>query len=234
MLDTKPKTAGTAASVRFDQDDDMALEDAALLASSMRGVPEGLGRLKALQDSDGYPIKPGKHDMTMRSDGGMYGNIPSVPDSLANTGKSVDFGDTGDHRKRDTFAQMRGDGGGGGRSRESKTAMSDDLGLTKEDFAAASAGDDATIWKAIFSKVRHGKRDETIQLLDSGCPVDLKDAAGNTLLNIAAQNGHKSIIKMCGARRQACTMHVKMCIPYTTGRSHVLRSHVLNWSITCT
>ncbi|EKX52459.1 hypothetical protein GUITHDRAFT_47785, partial [Guillardia theta CCMP2712] len=28
-----------------------------------------------------------------------------------------------------------------------------------------------------------------------GCPVDLKDDFGNTLLNIAAQNGHKNIIK---------------------------------------
>jgi hypothetical protein len=197
MLDTKPKTSGTAPSVRFDEMED-DYEDSPLIASALKGVPDGLGRLKALQDGDNaYPMKSNKNDLTIRSDNGMYDNIPSVPDSLANTGKSVDFGETNDRKKRDTFAQMRSnENADNGRTRESKTAMSDDLGLTQEDFAGASAQDDGTIWKSMYSKVRHGKRDETIQLLDSGCPVDLKDAAGNTLLNIAAQNGHKSIIKM--------------------------------------
>ena len=32
-------------------------------------------------------------------------------------------------------------------------------------------------------------------MLDAGFPTDLKDPTGNTLLNVAAQNGQKSIIK---------------------------------------
>jgi len=32
--------------------------------------------------------------------------------------------------------------------------------------------------------------------VERGCPVDLKDTNGNTLLSVAAQNGHKSLIKV--------------------------------------
>jgi ankyrin repeat protein len=32
--------------------------------------------------------------------------------------------------------------------------------------------------------------------VERGCPVDYKDQYGNTLLNVAAQNGHKSLIKV--------------------------------------
>ena len=50
-------------------------------------------------------------------------------------------------------------------------------------------------WHAVFGFARHNKKTETVAALERGCPVDLKDEHGNTLLNIAAQNGHKSLIK---------------------------------------
>jgi hypothetical protein len=33
-------------------------------------------------------------------------------------------------------------------------------------------------WSAVFSSVRHGKKNEILTALDRGCPVDLKDAHG--------------------------------------------------------
>lgn len=57
---------------------------------------------------------------------------------------------------------------------------------------AAEMGED---WSAIFSHVRHGKKNEVSNGLERGCPADLKDKAGNTLLNVCAQNNRKSIIK---------------------------------------
>lgn len=79
--------------------------------------------------------------------------------------------------------------------KKNRESTPDDLNITEEDLKG-NGGDEKSQWKSVYSKVRHGKRNEVISLLDAGCPVDLKDPAGNTLLNISAQNGHKSIIKM--------------------------------------
>jgi len=51
------------------------------------------------------------------------------------------------------------------------------------------------LWKNVFSAVRHGRRNEVISSLEAGCPVDIRDTAGNTLCIIAAQNGNKNMCK---------------------------------------
>jgi ankyrin repeat protein len=43
--------------------------------------------------------------------------------------------------------------------------------------------------------------------VERGCPVDLKDTNGNTLLSVAAQNGHKSLIKVIYLH-----IHIHTCI----------------------
>ena len=73
------------------------------------------------------------------------------------------------------------------------------------------------LWKNVFSAVRHGRRNEVllsyavldavwllqlkpdfkvISSLEAGCPVDIRDTAGNTLFIIAAQNGNKNMCKV--------------------------------------
>eukprot|EP00762_Andalucia_godoyi_P005312 ANDGO_06837.mRNA.1 Putative ankyrin repeat protein PA3287 len=49
--------------------------------------------------------------------------------------------------------------------------------------------------KRVFSKARHNKPLEVEELLDQGVNVDVRDAFGNTLMIIAAQNGHKPVMK---------------------------------------
>jgi len=70
----------------------------------------------------------------------------------------------------------------------------DGLGMSQQELQskAAQRGEE---WSAVFSAVRHGKKNEILTALDRGCPVDFKDDHGNTLLSVAAQNGNKSIIK---------------------------------------
>jgi len=68
-------------------------------------------------------------------------------------------------------------------------------GMSHEELQQMAASDDHNAWKSAFSKVRHGKKNDLVSMMDAGCPTDLKDATGNTLLNVAAQNGQKSIIK---------------------------------------
>jgi hypothetical protein len=79
--------------------------------------------------------------------------------------------------------------------RTTQRSGGDDNALSNEDLQQMAASDDVNAWKSAFSKVRHGKKNDLVSMLDAGCPTDLKDATGNTLLNVAAQNGQKSIIK---------------------------------------
>jgi ankyrin repeat protein len=37
---------------------------------------------------------------------------------------------------------------------------------------------------------------QVISSLEAGCPVDIRDTAGNTLFIIAAQNGNKNMCKV--------------------------------------
>eukprot|EP00960_Hanusia_phi_P043412 756033-Hanusia_phi.AAC.4 len=50
--------------------------------------------------------------------------------------------------------------------------------------------------KDFFSKIRHNKVAEVEDSLQSGFPLDKRDAHGNTPLMVAAQNGHKRLVKM--------------------------------------
>ncbi|KAJ1480793.1 ankyrin repeat-containing domain protein, partial [Baffinella frigidus] len=47
-----------------------------------------------------------------------------------------------------------------------------------------------------FSLVRHNKVTEVDGMLAGGFPIDKRDGFGNTCLMVAAQNGHKRIVKM--------------------------------------
>jgi hypothetical protein len=54
----------------------------------------------------------------------------------------------------------------------------------------------------IFSAARHNRVSEVESMIDSGMPIDIRDAYGNTLLAVACQNGLKKMAK-CVLRRGA-------------------------------
>ena len=69
--------------------------------------------------------------------------------------------------------------------------------LSKEKAAANKLKEDLDL---VFSWTRHGKYPEIEDFFnDPDCtlPIDAKDAGGNTLLLVAAQNGNKRIAKLC-------------------------------------
>jgi len=51
--------------------------------------------------------------------------------------------------------------------------------------------------KYLFSRARHGHYDDISTALKNGFEIDTKDGQGNTLMLVAAQNGHKRITKLC-------------------------------------
>jgi len=50
-------------------------------------------------------------------------------------------------------------------------------------------------FRSVFSKVRHGKKSDVVDMIERGCPVDTRDKHGNSLLIISCQNGHKRVVK---------------------------------------
>ena len=176
-LDRKPTTSGT---VRFDVGPDPSSNRSISVKESLATSGEAsLQRLKELQDDDTLTLYPA--------------NIPSVP---VHQDIEEEFADVS-KKKLDalkvvastTDIQLEKDRGLKSNRSEGVDEPIDAYELQQ----MAAGGTDG--WKAAFSKVRHGKRTDLLAMLDAGCPCDLKDEAGNSLLNIAAQNGHKSIIK---------------------------------------
>lgn len=55
----------------------------------------------------------------------------------------------------------------------------------------------------IFDLARAGSVDELVAYVDAGVPVDLTDAAGNTVLMLAAYHGHVSLVGALAARGAA-------------------------------
>jgi ankyrin repeat protein len=55
--------------------------------------------------------------------------------------------------------------------------------------------------KGLFSKARHNKTEDAEAILDKGISIDTRDSFGNTILIIAAQNGHKAMMKLCLRKR---------------------------------
>ena len=53
-----------------------------------------------------------------------------------------------------------------------------------------------TVVTEFFSKVRHNKVAECEELVNVGFPMDARDRHGNTPLLVAAQNGHKRLVKL--------------------------------------
>lgn len=69
--------------------------------------------------------------------------------------------------------------------------------------AAEKAAQEAKDLEMLFSWCRHGKYaeiEEFIQSPDNTLHIDTRDAAGNTLLLVSAQNGNKRIAKLCMRR----------------------------------
>ena len=169
MLDAKPKGGASGMqssqqSVRFGHEEE---EEEDPIEAQMKG-PD-IDKLKKLQSGD-------DDDLALHPP-----NIPSVEDKGYDEAERV----RAKHKALDDMTS--GDIPTPAKPRKKERAESpDDLGLTAEDLRAGGA-DEASQWKSAFSKTRHGKRNEIISLLDAGCPVDLKDPAGNSLLNIAAQ-----------------------------------------------
>jgi len=48
----------------------------------------------------------------------------------------------------------------------------------------------------LFKAARHSKLSEVQDGLDAGARIDGRDEHGNTLLHVAAQNGHKKLLKL--------------------------------------
>lgn len=77
--------------------------------------------------------------------------------------------------------------------------FADHENLAKEDAKAATEAREAIQLRNIFSLSRHGKYREVEEMLNSPdwtLGVDAKDAQGNTLLMVAAQNNNKRIAKL--------------------------------------
>ena len=69
--------------------------------------------------------------------------------------------------------------------------------------AAENAAKESKDLEMLFSWCRHGKYaeiEEFIQSPDNTLHIDTRDAAGNTLLLVSAQNGNKRIAKLCMRR----------------------------------
>ena len=52
----------------------------------------------------------------------------------------------------------------------------------------------------LFDLARAGATDELVAFVDAGVPVDLTDAAGNTLVMLGAYHGHAALVGALGAR----------------------------------
>lgn len=91
------------------------------------------------------------------------------------------------------FVDEKGDDQSGG-------LFGDHAGLAERRAQAADQQRLAEDLDKLFSWCRHGKYEEIDEYFkDPDCtfPIDSKDALGNTLLSIAAQNGNKRISKLC-------------------------------------
>ena len=68
------------------------------------------------------------------------------------------------------------------------------IGLNEEEKAADI--------ELLFSRVRHNKYEEVVQMLDvNGVDINAVDVNGNSILGIACQNGRGNIVKLCLSRR---------------------------------
>ena len=52
----------------------------------------------------------------------------------------------------------------------------------------------------VLDLARHGDGERLLAYVDAGAPVDLTDAAGNTLLMLAAYHGHAVVVEGLAAR----------------------------------
>uniref|UniRef100_A0A7S0HPE7 Uncharacterized protein n=1 Tax=Hanusia phi TaxID=3032 RepID=A0A7S0HPE7_9CRYP len=62
-------------------------------------------------------------------------------------------------------------------------------------------------YDVIFSRARHGRYREVQEILESGCPVDLRDDKGNTALHAACQGGSMKTVKVL--LRKGCKVDVQ-------------------------
>jgi ankyrin repeat protein len=52
----------------------------------------------------------------------------------------------------------------------------------------------------LFDRARAGEAERLAAYVDAGVPVDLTDAAGNTLLMLGAYHGHPAVVRVLAAR----------------------------------
>jgi ankyrin repeat protein len=52
----------------------------------------------------------------------------------------------------------------------------------------------------LFDRARAGEAERLAAYVDAGVPVDLTDAAGNTVLMLGAYHGHPDVVKVLAAR----------------------------------
>jgi len=62
-------------------------------------------------------------------------------------------------------------------------------------------------YEVIFSRARHGRYKDVQEILESGCPVDLRDDKGNTALHAACQGGSMKTVK--ALLRRGCKVDVQ-------------------------
>ncbi len=90
-------------------------------------------------------------------------------------------------------------GAAGGAAAGGPDRFADQTGLDMMAADAAQAAKEAADLEYVMSACRHGKYGELEEALtgpDWTLPIDAKDAAGNTLLQVACQNGNKRIAKL--------------------------------------
>ena len=96
----------------------------------------------------------------------------------------------------------------------------DTAGLTEAQKKQKQANKEAEDLEMLISYVRHSKYAEIEEAINSPewtLAIDAKDAAGNTLLHIAAQNGNKRVAKLClrrGANVNEQNLNGQTCLHY--------------------
>ena len=88
-------------------------------------------------------------------------------------------------------------------------------------------------FRRLCSFARHGKLADIEEIIDQSehnIPIDYKDDMGNTLLHIAAQNGHKRLVKFClrrGASLKAQTLSGQTPLHFAFGFGHQMLGEYL-------
>lgn len=69
-----------------------------------------------------------------------------------------------------------------------------DFPMTETNAADALSDEELAFLHSIFDLAREGAADKLLAIIDQGIPADLTDSKGDTLMILAAYNGHEAIV----------------------------------------